>query len=312
MNIKTFLNLVEIQTKAASLFPYIFASLFALYRYGSLDTVNLILMFVSLFLFDMTTTTINNYMDYKKAVDLNDRESHNIIALESIPLSLVRFIIASMLILAVGAGLLLVWRTGPVLLILGALSFFVGIFYTWGPIPISRMPLGEILSGLMMGFFIVFISVYIHHPDLAVFSYLGGRLFLDLDLFGILSIALVSAPFVLAIANLMLANNICDLEQDIRNDRFLLPYYLGKKRAVRLYRGLYLAAYLCIIVALAFRILPLWSILSLLSFPLVRKQILLFEKEQVKSRTFVTAVRNLSLISLFYIIPLIPSLFLSF
>ncbi len=309
MNIRTFLQLVEIKTKAASLFPFIFATLFTLYRYGRLDLRNLALMFISLLFFDMTTTAINNYMDYKKAVNLEDRDSHNIIATASIPLSLVRLIITSMLILAIAAGLVLVGRTGPVVLLLGILAFAVGILYTWGPVPISRMPLGEILSGLMMGCLIVFISVYIHRPEIAVLSYSKGHLLLDLHIPDVLAVILVSAPFVLYISNLMLANNICDLEQDIRNDRFLLPYYLGRTASLRLYTASGYGAYLFLLLAVVLRILPLWSLLTLLSLPLIRRQLLIFSHEQIKSRTFVTAVRNLSTFSLFYILPLIISLF---
>ncbi len=304
MKIKTFLNLVEIQTKTASQFPFIFASLFALYHYGSINGFNLALMFLSLLLFDMATTTINNYMDYKKAVNMEDRESHNIIATATIPLGRVRGIIALLLIIASLAGLLLVSRTGPVILILGIFSFLVGIFYTWGPIPISRMPLGEILSGLMMGFFIPYISVYIHHPALAELSFSSGFLNLRIDIPGTLTILLVSLPFILLIANLMLANNICDLEQDIRNDRFLLPFYLGRKASLKLYSASCAGVYLFLILAVVFRVLPLISLLTLLSIPLVLKQMRLFLSRQVKSETFVTAVRNLILFSLSYIAPL--------
>ena len=38
------------------------------------------------------------------------------------------------------------------------------------------------------------------------------------------------------IANIMLANNICDVEEDIINNRFTLPYYLGKKNAFNLFK----------------------------------------------------------------------------
>jgi 1,4-dihydroxy-2-naphthoate polyprenyltransferase len=309
MNLKTFFKLVEIQTKIASMFPFLFATLFSLYRYGALNLQNLALMFMSLLFFDMTTTTINNYMDYNKAVDIDYRDNHNIIGIESIPVNLVRFTIALMLIIAIAAGIILTLQTGPVVLILGILSFFVGIFYTFGPIPISRMPLGEILSGFMMGFVIVYVSVYIHAPYIALISLEEGRLILQLDLRETISIALVSAPFVLIISNLMLANNICDLDQDVKNDRFLLPYYLGVKPSLLIFRLSYYAAYLFIITSVILKILPLYSLLSLISFPLVQKHIRLFEALQLKNETFILSVKNLTILSLGYIIFLVPGLF---
>ncbi|MDC7235193.1 MAG: 1,4-dihydroxy-2-naphthoate polyprenyltransferase [Spirochaetales bacterium] len=310
MKIKSFFRLVEIQTKIASLFPFVFATVFSLYRYGHLNRMNLGLMFVSLLFFDMTTTAINNYMDYKKAVDREYRDHHNIIGIDSIPEYTVRITIFLMLGIAVAAGILLTLQAGWIVLILGIISFFVGIFYTFGPIPISRMPLGEILSGFMMGFVIVYLSVYIHFPHMAVLSIQEGQLFLRLDLWETFSIALVSVPFVLVISNLMLANNICDLEQDIKNDRFLLPYYVGVKNALLIFRFSYYGAYLFIIVSVVLQILPWFSLLSLLSFPVIQKHIRLFEAKQIKSETFVLSVKNLTILSGAYILALVPGLFI--
>lgn len=308
MKLKSFLKLVEIQTKIASMFPFIFATLFSLYRYGSLNLQNLGLMFVSLLFFDMTTTAINNYMDYKKAVDHDYRDNHNIIGMDSIPVNTVRFIIFFMLAIAMAAGILLTINTGWIVLILGVLSFFLGIFYTFGPIPISRMPLGEILSGFMMGFVIVYIAVYIHAPSMAVLSVKEAQLFLRLDLRETISIAMISAPFVFIISNLMLANNICDLEQDIKNDRFLLPYYVGVQNSLLIFRLSYYGAYLFIIASVVFRILPYFSLLSLLSFPIIQKHIRMFEAKQIKAETFVLSVKNLTILSTGYIIALVPGL----
>ena len=67
MKLKSFLKLVEIQTKAASMVPFALGTFWALYRYDEFNLTNFLLMFVSLLCFDMATTAVNNYMDYKKA-----------------------------------------------------------------------------------------------------------------------------------------------------------------------------------------------------------------------------------------------------
>jgi 1,4-dihydroxy-2-naphthoate octaprenyltransferase len=309
MSFRTFLKLVEIQTKIASLFPFVFATLYSLYRYETLNFTGLALMFISLLFFDMTTTAINNYMDYKKALDRNYRDLHNVIGIEAIPISQVRMSIFLMISVAILAGILLTAQTGPVVLLLGILSFFMGISYTYGPIPISRMPLGEILSGFMMGFVIVFLSVYIHAPSIAFLTLKGAVMVLKMDLIEVGSIALVSAPFVFIISNLMLANNLCDLELDVLNDRFLLPYYLGTRVSLLVYRYSYFAAYLFIVLSVILKILPLLSLLSLFSFPLILKNIRLFEAKQIKEETFRLSVQNLTLVSLGYILSLILGLF---
>ena len=57
-----------------------------------------------------------------------------------------------MLIIASALGVSLVFRTDLLVLFLGIICFIIGVFYTYGPIPLSRLPLGEIFSGLTMGF----------------------------------------------------------------------------------------------------------------------------------------------------------------
>jgi 1,4-dihydroxy-2-naphthoate octaprenyltransferase len=100
MSLRTFLRLVEIQTKLASLFPFLVGLLFVIYRYGTFDLVNTLIFFSSMLIFDLTTTAINNYMDYKKATTDEYRKTQNIIGQENISLQLVRFTITSMLLIA--------------------------------------------------------------------------------------------------------------------------------------------------------------------------------------------------------------------
>ena len=68
MNFSSFLKLIEIQTKVASIIPFLFGSLYVYYRYHVFSIKNAVIMFISMIIFDMTTTMINNYMDYKQAI----------------------------------------------------------------------------------------------------------------------------------------------------------------------------------------------------------------------------------------------------
>lgn len=225
MAIKKFLKLVEIQTKAASMIPFLFGTVYALFRFQQFNAYHFVLMLVSLLSFDMATTAINNYYDYRKAVKKRGYgyEIHNAIVQYGIKPSVVVVIIAVLLTLAIGAGIILFLEVGLLLLMLGGLSFAVGILYSFGPIPISRMPLGEIFSGLFMGFVIIFISAYIHVGDrIASLTLDGGAAVLQVQLVEVILVFFVSIPAILGIANIMLANNICDMEDDIENKRYTL------------------------------------------------------------------------------------------
>ena len=58
---------------------------------------------------------------------------------------------------------------------------------------------------------------------------------LFMNLSELLVIVIVSIPLTMGISNIMLANNICDLDDDIVNHRYTLPIYIGKDRSMLLF-----------------------------------------------------------------------------
>ncbi|MEF2966834.1 1,4-dihydroxy-2-naphthoate polyprenyltransferase [Paenibacillus sp. M1] len=299
--IPKFLKLVEIQTKAASMIPFLLGTIYALFRFQEFKAGHFVLMLLSLLSFDMATTAINNYYDYKKAAKKHGYgyEVHNAIVQYKLNPGAVLAIIIILLAVAVGAGIALFLETGLLILLLGGLSFAVGILYSFGPIPISRMPLGEIFSGLFMGFVITFISVYIHAGEkLASLTLEGGTVLLQVQLIETVLIFLVSIPAILGIANIMLANNICDIDEDIANKRYTLPVYIGRARAARLFRALYYAAYADLVVLLFIGVSPLLLAAALLTLIPVRKNIARFTAQPTKQHTFKLSVQNFALMNL--------------
>jgi len=296
MTLGRFLQLVEMKTKVASMIPFLMGTFYALYRFQSFNGIHFILMLVSLLSFDMATTAINNYYDYKKAIKTEGYgyETHNAIVKYGMQERTVVGIIAILLILAVGAGILLVVETGWLIFFIGGLSFCVGILYSFGPIPISRMPLGELFSGLFMGFVILFLSTYIHVPgnELVKLTFDQSVVHLDIQIIEVLLLFGVSIPAVLAIANIMLANNICDMEDDVENRRYTLPVYIGKRNALRLFRWIYYAAYVDVFVLFYLGVHPVLLLLLLGTLIPVNRHVNQFEKLQTKKDTFVLAVKN--------------------
>ncbi len=299
MSFSTFLKFVEIRTKIASLFPFIVGCLFVIYRYDIFQPLNTVIFFAAMLIFDLTTTAINNYMDYRKASSEAYRQEKNIIGQEAIQERVVITTIIGLLVIATALGIWLVVRTDLLVLLIGMVCFGIGIFYTFGPIPLSRMPLGEVFSGLTMGFGIIFLTVYVNAFDQGIVQLIWeGRLVsVEADLILLIEIGLISLPCIFTIANLMLANNICDLEEDIANHRYTLPFYIGKKYAIWLFDGLYLASFLAILTAVIFHILPTVMLLTFIVALPVYREVRKFNKKQVKSETFHVAVKNLVLVN---------------
>ncbi|MBD7913929.1 1,4-dihydroxy-2-naphthoate polyprenyltransferase [Clostridium sp. Sa3CUN1] len=317
MNIKSFLKLVEIQTKVASVIPYFLGTFYALYRYDNFNINNAIIMFLSMIIFDMTTTAINNYMDYAKAIKKEGYgyETHNAIVSHKLNPKIVKLTIVIMLVVAALLGLLLVKNTNIIVLLIGVVSFFIGITYSFGPIPISRTPFGEILSGLAMGFGITFLSIYIHVFDAGILniSFTDLRnINININIIELINIVLVSLSPIMGIANIMLANNICDMEEDIENKRYTLPIYIGKERALNLFKWLYYIGFISIILAVIMGALPVISIVTLLVLKLVEGNIKKFKKLQTKKDTFILAVKNFVITNLIYDLTILGGIILQF
>lgn len=282
--LNNFLKLVEIATKAASFIPYLLGTAFAYYNYNSFNPVVFFLMFVSLLFFDMTTTTINNYID------------HNYVGFKP---NTVLKIIFIMLSIACIFGILLVLKTNIIVLVIGIISFLAGIFYTFGPIPISRMPLGEIFSGFFMGFIIILLAVFIQVPNnLMSINLIGTLLTLTADLKELIIILVFSIPAINSIANIMLANNICDLEEDILIKRFTLPYYIGIENSMKLFRFLYYIAFAAMASLIFLGKTPWFNSLALIGFFPVNKNINTFVNNPDKRKTFILSVKNFMIINL--------------
>lgn len=301
MTLTSYLKLVEIQTKVASVFPFLLGTVYTLYRFKTFNPANFIIMFISLISIDMATTAINNYFDYKKAKKKHgfNYESHNAIVKYGLKEYTVLAVIGVLLTTATVFGIMLYTKTNIMVLILGAISFVAGVMYSFGPVSISHTPLGELFSGIFMGFIIVFISIYIHifNENILTLTYINGLLNIRIDIKEILYIALVSIPAILTISNIMLANNICDIKDDIENKRYTLPIYIGKSNALKLFKILYRIVYIDIVILIILRIEPIVSVVVLSTLIPVSKNITQFFKKQTKKDTFVLAVKNFLLIN---------------
>jgi 1,4-dihydroxy-2-naphthoate octaprenyltransferase len=283
-----FVRFVEIQTKIASVLPFFTGVSYALYIYGEtgkkIDGKSTAVFFIAMLLFDMAVTAINNYIDARAA---KSRPHFS----DAVSLAIIVLFVS----VSAALGIYLTFLHGLVVLLAGAVCFGIGIFYTFGPAPISRTPYGEIFSGGVMGFLITFIAFFINVPktEFIEIRSLFPVLSISVDVFTAVKLLLVSLPLVCGIANIMLANNICDVERDVKISRFTLPYYIGVEKSLRLFAFLYCAAYAAILAASVLRVIPVFCLLCLLSFIPVKKNINLFKAKQIKSETFPLSALNL-------------------
>lgn len=281
-----FLKYTEIKTKITSLFAFLMSIAYLFYIKCEINWELMIIFFASMFIFDLTTTAINNYTDTKTNGQKLDFRRTTVL-----------MIIFIMLFISAGLGLYLVYLTDIVVLFVGVICFICGILYTFGPVPISRQPLGEIFSGIFYGFMIPFLILYINMPEGTFLTFRLSLKTIDLSLnvIPLLNLILLSIIPVCTTANIMLANNICDVERDILVNRFTLPYYLGKK-SVYLFAGIYYACYVDIIIMAVFKVLSPLCLIALITLIPVHRNIREFLKVQDKEKTFIVSINNYILI----------------
>lgn len=279
--IRNFLDFVELKTKLASVLPFLAGAGYTVYRRGFLDIPKTMIFFAAMLLFDMTATAINNHVGTRQQGKENHYSRGGSIA-----------IILTMLAGAAALGIYLTCSTDLMVLLTGVFCFGVGILYSFGPLPISRTPFGEIVSGGVMGVCIPFLVYQINCPGMITLTLELPVVTAAVDMMELICLGIVVMPLVLCISNIMLANNICDIEEDIIVKRYTLPYYIGRKKSLLLFRVLYLGAYFFILVGCAGRITPVTALLGFAGIVPVWRNIRTFEAKQDKKETFRIAISN--------------------
>ncbi|MDR2035649.1 MAG: prenyltransferase [Coriobacteriales bacterium] len=171
-----------------------------------------VLMLLVAVLMQSATNTLNDYQDFKSGLDtaetVVDKTDASLVYNQINPRDAVRFAI-SLLAAAAVLGMLVVLLSSWWLLPVGLVSAGVVILYSAGPKPISSLPLGEVISGVVMGGIITCATFFAMTGAISSF---------------VIIVALI--PTV-AIAQIMLTNNTCDIERDRRSGRITLPSLLG-------------------------------------------------------------------------------------
>lgn len=295
-----FLDFVEIQTKLATIFPFLVALTFVFYKTGQINLISTLIYITAALIVDMAITGTNHHFDTRQEEESTPHYSTKVSA----------SILIFMYTLASVIGLTLAFRHGLPVFFAGVLCFFIGLIYTFGPMPISKSVFGEVFAGFTAGFLIMYIVASINDPSFVpvdiFINFDNFNVMVNVDVLSLLGYGLITLPAVFSSANILLANNICDREKD-RKYRYTLTHHIGLKNALWLFAALYYLSYLAIILAVALGILPWLSLLTLVTLIPVQKNIKKFFAVHVKEETFILSVQNYTMI----LVSLAATLFVS-
>ena len=164
------------------------------------------------------------------------------------------FWVASMLLAAAGLiGLYLVMHSGWVVLAIGLLGGLAGVAYTAPPVKYKYLALGEVSVFLMWGPLMVEGAYYVQRHVLSSKA------------------LLISIPFGVLVALVILANNIRDIEHDRSKHIRTLATTLGHRFGIYAYLLFMVTAYICTLIFTLSGMLPVWGLVIFLSVPLAVK-----------------------------------------
>ena len=266
--IKTIVKLIEPKTLIASLVPVTYASAFSLWYTHSLHLQDVLLVLMIVMLMQSSANMINDLFDYSSGTDTSDRSDEKALVNGDVS---DKFVIKLILIfegIAFLLGLIIAYRYGWMMFLIGMISALISVLYTTGPKPISNTPFGELTSGLTMGLGITGIIIYLH------IGYISATLIL------------VSLPVCIFISLVHLTNNTCDIQPDRQSGRKTLPILCGYKKANTIwFIGL---IFMYILFALFYfnNLMPLYSLIGLVVIsPIIIESISGFMKLNKQSKT---------------------------
>ncbi|MBU3827994.1 MAG: prenyltransferase [Candidatus Lactobacillus pullistercoris] len=291
MTLSVFLELIEIKAKTASVIPFLLGMCFSTYYYHQVNWLLAFVFFIAMFLFNMVVDMFDNYCDYYHADSKSYQEKTNIIGRENISPKLVLALIIAFSLVSALLGLWLVKEAGLPVLYMGIFCFAIGYLYSFGPHPISSLPLGELASGFTMGFMIALLSVYLNSYQVFEWNWATiGQIFL------------VALADELWISNLMLTNNLCDAQEDEDNHRTTIIHFIGKKVGLIALSVKNILAFIIIWLLPFLGLAPKTVWLTVIIVPFVYKQNKIIIHKQVKTQTFITGVKTLLVGSATYLI----------
>ncbi len=241
------------RTLTAAVVPVMLGSALA-YADGTVDWLSTTIALICSLLIQIATNIINDLYDFRKGAD-NEKRLGAKKALTAGLLTekqLVRAIVIVMLT-AFLLGLILVWRTGWVILAIGLASLFFAWAYTGGKYSLAYLGLGDVFVFLFFGLAAVCGTYYLHHQA-----------------FSLSSVVVATGAGVIAM-NILGVNNLRDIPTDREVGKRTLAVRFGEGFARQMYYWLMFVSYTVpfVLALMGYGYAPL---LALLSLPFAFKQ----------------------------------------
>lgn len=223
-------------TWPASIMPTLCALAFSYVATGTVSVTMSFTLLIICVLMQSSVNTFNDYFDYVKGTDSaqdNVDPTDAVLIYNNVNPRSALMLAVGMLAAAFVLGIYAIVVAGWIPLAIAVVGAIIVVMYSGGKTPISYLPIGEAVSGIVMGGLI----------PLACFQVL--------TLHFEPMVLIWSAPTIIGIGLIMFTNNTCDIEKDREANRSTLSVKLGRERARKLYHGLLIAWIVAIVAIVA-------------------------------------------------------------
>lgn len=266
------------QTLVASIFPILFAYVYARSLELEIKILYLPLCLIIASLLQIATNYFNDYYDWLSGADAERVGPERFSSHDKTRQRLWQLAMASLLVCAI--CMIPLYQIGWEYLIAGLCSLYFAYGYTGGPFPLAYNRLGELFVFIFFGLVITIGSFY------ALTQFYSLNVFAFSCLFGILNTIIISL------------NNFRDIETDSKTDKKTIATYLGNQKFKLFILSLVLSQLL----------LELLMMNSVLIYGLLIFKLLFIYKvfqansQQEKKSLFVIGILNMFISSLVYMV----------
>ena len=265
---KQFYRTFNLPIYTAAVIPVLLGSSIAYYDQKLFDLGRFFLAFFGLLFLQIAVNLANDYFDSKTGVDEQKKDSFVLLVKNSkviLYFSLFFFILGGVI------GLYLDFTSQKhVILLIGFIGFVIAFFYSAPPLRLSYLGMGEPVTFLCFGPLAVMASEFVQSQRISETSFWA------------------SVPVGFLVAAILLIHHFSQYEEDKKYQKNNPLVRWGKKRAAMIFIYLILVAYLWIFLSLVLGKLPLASMFSFITFPMVAR-IIFFTWKNAESQNIFKA-----------------------
>ena len=234
----------------ATVSPILVGTAVAAYE-GAFHLATFLVTLLSCLFLQIAANYFNEYFDYRYGLDHPGSLGastvifrHEMTANQVLAGGIGCFVIAAVL------GLILVFLVGPAIILFGLAGMAIAYFYSAKPFQFAIRGLGDILVYIAMGFLMTWGAYYVQIPRWSWLAFAA------------------SVPVGFLVVAILNMNNTRDIQDDRAVRKLTLPVRFGQLFGQRFHAFLLIGSYIAVTIFVLLRILPFFSLLVWITFPL--------------------------------------------